>query len=171
MPQQNILQHNMMMQPNMMQAEMMMMQPNVMQPNMMMLDMTQQNMIMDNRGAEQSLLQAKLYIVGNKTKTSNNCCFYFTVISGSFIILPLFFMCCMWWKKIVYPFYELSVDAYQNIANLIARSPNMNNLTLTITDNAFNAQKARILYDALSRSRVMSLSFSNRALACNNQSN
>jgi hypothetical protein len=130
-----------------------------------------QNTMMGQEGQSGSIQQANLTIVGNKTKTPNNCCYILTILLGSLLIFPLCFICCMWWKKIVYPTYELSLQAYQSIAYLIQSSPNMNNVALSVVDNAFNAEKARILYEALSRSRVTGFSFLNRALACNDQFN
>jgi hypothetical protein len=115
-------------------------QPSIMQPNFVLQDMPQQNMMPSYQGGiETSVLQLNLNIVGNKLKATNNCCYNITFMLGICLIFPLFFMCCMWWKRIVNPLYELSVSAYQNMANLIGKAPNLNNLTLTIVDNAFNA--------------------------------
>jgi hypothetical protein len=47
----------------------------------------------------------------------------------------------------------------------------MKHLSITVADNAFNAEKARILYDSLSRSRIGGFEFINRALDCNGQFN
>jgi hypothetical protein len=63
--------------------------------------------------------------------------------------------------------YELTIDAYQSIANFLARAPNLMNLNLTIVDNSFDNQKARIIHDALARSRITGFTFNNRALNCN----
>jgi hypothetical protein len=163
MPQVNLMQQNMMAPPNMMQE---MLLPN----NPMMPGMPMPGMIATG-GNEMSIQQGNITLVGNKTKPSNMCCFLMTILCGSFFIFPLCFMCCMWWKKIAYPTYELSIDAYHTLANFISRAPNMNNLNLTVVDNAFNAKKAGILHECLSRSRITGFTFNNRSLHCNGQFN
>ena len=47
----------------------------------------------------------------------------------------------------------------------------MNNINFTVADNSFNAEKARILYEALSTSRITGLTFVNLVLACNHNFN
>lgn len=83
--------------------------------------------------------QANITIVGAKTKPGNQCCIVCTLVSGAFCIFPLCFMCCAWWKNIAFPMYELSVEAYREIAQFILRNPTLNNLNLSVADNAFNA--------------------------------
>jgi hypothetical protein len=145
------------MMPMMQQQEYQMM----MQPSYMM----QQEMLEGGSGGSEALVQqASITLVGNKTKPSNTCCFSVTILLGAFFIIPLCFMCCMWWKKIVYPTYEVSIEAYQALADLIQRLPNLSQLNLTVVDSAFNAEKARMLHEALSRTRITGLNFTNRAL-------
>lgn len=73
----------------------------------------------------------------------------------------------MWWKRIVFPSYELTADAYHAVATFISKTPSMTTLDLTVTDNSFNAQKAAILHEALSRSQIQTFLFTNRVLNCN----
>ena len=40
-------------------------------------------------------------------------------------------------------------------------------LNLTVVDNTFNAEKARVLYESLSGSSLTGFTFKNVALACN----
>jgi hypothetical protein len=112
------------------------------------------------------IYQGNLTIVGNKTGMTNSCCYCLTMIFAAFLIFPFCFMCCMWWKKLVYPKYEMNVETYRAIARFVAAS-GITNLTLTIVDNCFNAEKARILYEALASSRITGFTFLNKALACN----
>lgn len=119
----------------------------------------------------QSMQQANITVIGNKTKTGNTCCIVSTMMAGFFCIFPLFFMCCMWWKKIASALYELTPEAYHDIGVFLERNPTVTNLTLTVADNNFNAEKARILYESLSKSRLTGFTFVNMALACNNEGN
>lgn len=131
---------------------------NPMQQNMM-------NMMAPNASAP--IQQANITLAGTKTKTGNVCCLVTTFFLGGCLIIPLTFMCCMWWKKIVNPFYELTIEAYRDIGQFIERNPTINNLNLVVVDNAFNAEKARVLYDILSRGQITGFTFVNLALACN----
>jgi len=65
------------------------------------------------------MIQANISIVGSKVKTSNGCCYTVTICFGSLLIFPLCFMCCGWWKKIAYPLYEISLDTYKMLGNVI----------------------------------------------------
>ena len=47
----------------------------------------------------------------------------------------------------------------------------MTNLSLTVVDNGFNAEKSRILYEAMSASRLTAFTFKNSALDCNYHGN
>lgn len=113
--------------------------------------------------------QADITIVGNKTKPGNVGCIFSTIMAGACCCFPFCFMCCMWWKKIVAAMYELTPEAYRDIGAFLDKNQTITNLNLTVADNGFNAEKARILYDSLSRSRVTGFTFVNIALACNNR--
>jgi hypothetical protein len=78
----------------------------------------------------------------------------------------------MWWKKIVMPRYEVNPEVYHSVGRLISSAGStITNLTLEVVDNAFNAEKANILFEAISRSRLIGFTFRNKALGCNyNQS-
>lgn len=115
--------------------------------------------------------QANLTIVGAKTKAGSQCCIISTIMAGACCIFPLCFMCCAWWKQIAYPLYELSADAYRAIGEFVQKNPTLNNLNLSVADNAFNAEKARILLDILSRGQITGFNFVNMALACNGKFN
>jgi hypothetical protein len=131
--------------------------------------MTEQEHMAQNGGVR--IFQANLTIAGNKMKPSNECCFCITMILGALLIIPMFLLCCMWWKKIVYPEYVLSDQIYRSLGQIINRSTAVTNVTLTVVDNAFNAEKARILYDLLLHSNVKGFTFVNRALDCNYMDN
>jgi hypothetical protein len=134
-------------------------QQNMMQPNMMMNDMPSQS--------NGQIQQANITIIGSKTKPGNCCCLISTIIAGSCLIFPLCFMCCTWWQKIVNPTYELTTEAYRDVGRFIELSPSINNLNLVVGDNAFNAEKARILFEMLSRSRITGFTFRNLVIECN----
>jgi hypothetical protein len=127
--------------------------------------------MMAPQGNEHLIQQANITLVGTKSKPGNVWCYMFTILCAGFLIFPLCFICCMWWKKIVYPAYELSNEAYQTIANFIARAQNVTNLNLIVVDNAFGGQKARVVHDILTRSHIKGFTFNNRALRCNGQYN
>lgn len=130
-PQSIELQAMMMQQQSMMQAQML--QPQMMMDgNMMGVPQIPQVPITD-------IQQANITLVGNKTKPGDMCCFMITIMFASCLIFPLCFMCCTWWKKIVYPMYELTAQAYNSLGNFLLRHPTINNLNLTVVDNGFNA--------------------------------
>lgn len=114
--------------------------------------------------------QANITLVGNKTKSSNICCCFMTLMCVC-LIFPIFFMCCEWWKKMVCPLYELTAQAYQSIGDFIRVNPTVTNLNLTVIDNAFSAEKARILAAGLSNSRITGITFINGAIALNGSQN
>lgn len=120
---------------------------------------------------ELTIQQANITLVGTKTKPGNTCCYVLTVIFGSLLIFPLCFLCCIWWRKIVFPTYELSQDAYQAFGNFLSRAQNITNLSFSVVYNAFGSQKAKILHEAVARSRLKAFTFVNRSLNCNGQYN
>ncbi len=73
----------------------------------------------------------------------------------------------MWWKKAINPRYELTVQAYRDIGYFVEKTLTASNLTLSVVDNTFNLEKARILYDSLSKSRITNFIFVNKAFNCN----
>jgi hypothetical protein len=169
--QQNLMMQNMMMQQNtVMQTDQNINGYNTMMPGMMgaqMIGMMPSIPTIDS----QQMQQANITVIGSKTKPFNACCMISTLITGAFCILPLCFMCCMWWKKIAYAMYELTPEAYRDIGVFLERNPTVTNLNLTVADNSFNAEKAQILYESLSKSKLTGFTFINMALACNNQGN
>ncbi len=83
-----------------------------------------------NQGQPVQLNEASIYIIGNKTHEENSGCYTVTCLLGFCLIFPFFFMCCDWWKKIVYPQYEVNIEAYHSISNFLFNAPMINNLTL-----------------------------------------
>ena len=110
--------------------------------------------------------QANITLVGNKSKSSNVCCVIVTLMFFC-LIFPILLTCCDWWKKIVSPFYELTTQAYQSIADFIRVNLTITNINLTVIDNAFSAEKASILAVALGNSRITGITFVNGAIALN----
>jgi hypothetical protein len=158
-----------MMQPNMqMETNQNLGEAPTMVPNMVGQDMS---MMAPNPTGPQPMEQADITIVGSKTKDGDYSCLIYTMISGAFCIFPLCFMYCMWWKKIVSAMYELTPETYWDIGVFLERNPTVTNLNLTVADNAFDAEKAIILYESLSKSRVTGFTFVNIGLACNNRAN
>lgn len=111
--------------------------------------------------------EASITVVGVKTSPGSRCCALMTALLGACLIFPLFFMCCIWWKKIVHPLYSLAPEFYRAIGTFLARERHCRMLNLTVYDNSFNAQKARILYESLAGSSLTGFSFTNGVLACN----
>ena len=85
-----------------------------------------------------------------------------TMIPGFYLVIPNFFHCCDWFRRIVCNIYEVPAAIYDSIA-VLAKSPNLRNLTLTVVDNFFNEQKAKILYEAVVGSTLRGLTFINMA--------
>jgi len=92
----------------------------------------------------------------------NNVSLMCTAIWGGIIIIPIFFMCCDWWKRCTFPAFSIPVSTYMKLSRIF-RAPNLNNVTLTIIDNTFNAEKAMILYNLLAESRIKGFTFINGA--------
>jgi hypothetical protein len=118
-----------------------------------------------------ALQQANITIAGIKTKGTNQCCIASTIILGGVCIFPLCFMCCDWWKKIAHPTYEISIETYNDIGRFINKNSTMNNLTLTVADNSFNAEKANILAESIRSSRLTGFTFLNIAVPLNHLQN
>ena len=89
--------------------------------------------------------------------------FMCTLIWGSIIILPLFCMCMNWWKRCTYPIYDVPETVYDSLGRLTRGS--LTNMTLTVVDNCFSANKANILYNILSNSSMKGFTFINAATA------
>ena len=115
----------------------------------------------------QVITQANITVAGNQTSEGNDCCFILTFFLGVILILPFCFMCCMWWKKIVYPKYEMTVQFYRTIGVFLRKERQCILLNLTVVDNAFNAEKAKVLFESLSGTSLTGFTFKNIALACN----
>jgi len=94
------------------------------------------------------------------------CSYLCTLIWGSIIILPLFFMCMGWWKRCTYPIYDISPSVYMSLGKLF-KAPNIRNVTMTVTDNTFDANKANIIYNLLAESRLRGFTFINGAMDFN----
>lgn len=94
----------------------------------------------------QTVVQANITVAGSKISEGSACCYLTTILLASFIIIPIFFICCMWWKKIVYPRYEISAEFYRVIGTFLRRENQCRMLNLTVVDNAFNAERARLLH-------------------------
>ena len=64
----------------------------------------------------------------------------------------------------------MNVDAYRALAHFLSVS-GVSNLNLTVVDNGFNAEKARILFEGLSSTRLTGFTFKNSVLDCNYHAN
>jgi hypothetical protein len=107
--------------------------------------------------------QLHVTTVGNKTEPTGSACFWLTLISGMFLIFPLCFMCCTWWLKLVYPKYEVNPELYHSLVRFIRSSHGCRFLNLKVCDNAFNNEKARILFDGLQGTQLTAFAFENVA--------
>lgn len=82
------------------------------------------------------------------------------------LIFPICLPCFMCWNSKVYPKWEVNEELYRAIGRFIRRSPYCTVVNLTVADNAFNNEKAMILYDGLIGSTLTTFTFTNIALAC-----
>ena len=103
-------------------------------------------------------------MTGVEIKEMSMMSYMCTLIWGSLIILPLFFMCCGWWKRCTYAVYDIPETIYNSLGNL-TRSGSLKNLSLTVVDNCFTANKANILYNLLSNSSLTGFTFIHGATA------
>jgi hypothetical protein len=62
----------------------------------------------------------------------------------------------------VYPAYSVPLSTYQKLEALICSS-SIKAVTLTVLDSTFDSQKAKLLYNMLSRSSVKGFTFTNLA--------
>lgn len=115
------------------------------------------------QGQPVPLNEASLYIIGNKTHEENTNCQMLTCVCGMCLIFPLCFTCCEWWKKICHPQYEVNVETYRAVGMFLLNAPSINNLTLEVVDNAFNAEKALVLQQAMMGRTMVGFTFVNHA--------
>ena len=92
-----------------------------------------------------------------------------TLIWGSIILFPLFFMCMNWWKRCTYAIFDVPETVYDSLGRLTRGG--LGNLTLTVIDNCFSANKANILYNHLSNSQMKGFTFINAAMALDYNNN
>lgn len=106
--------------------------------------------------------EATIVVSGTSLKAANPTVLTCTIAWGSILIFPLFFMCCDWWVKCVSPAFSIAPSAYISL-NRLFQSPNLRAITLTVVDNTFDANKARILYDLISKTKINAFTFLNKA--------
>jgi len=94
-------------------------------------------------------VDATIVVTGREIKAGNMMCVLCTLIWGGFIIIPLFFMCCDWWKNCVNPAYSIELSVYMSLQKLL-RSRSLKNISLTVVDSVFDAEKAQTLYQLVS---------------------
>lgn len=61
----------------------------------------------------------------------------------------------------------MNPEIYRSIGNFLNSAPTVNNLTLEVVDNAFNAEKAMILRQCLEGRSMVGFTFINHAVAIN----
>jgi hypothetical protein len=110
--------------------------------------------------------QLNVVTVGDKL-AGNVACLFLTMVCAVFLIFPIFFMCCDWWRKVVYPLYSVRLDFYRGLGTFLRRVPSCQTLRVTVCDNNFNAEKGRLLYEALMGSQVKSFTLVNLASSLN----
>lgn len=81
------------------------------------------------------------------------------------LIFPIFFMFCAWWKKLVHPHYEMNIEFYRSIGRFLRTCTTCIALTVTVVDNAFDKQRADILYESIQGTQLRSFTFENKAIA------
>jgi hypothetical protein len=124
-----------------------------------------QQKVMEAQGQQVPMNEASFFIVGNKTHQGNDCCYMLTIMFAVCLIFPFFFMCCDWWKKIVNQLYEVNIETYRSLANFLQNAPSITKVTLEVVDNAFNAEKAQVLHQALMGRGLTEFNFINTAEA------
>ena len=109
-----------------------------------------------------ALVDANITITGTQIQEASTASVLCVMIWGSLIILPLFLLCFDPWKRCTYPAFDIHVRTYQALARLL-HGASLRNVTLNVTDNCFNDQKAALLCQALQESRIAGLTFINGA--------
>ena len=107
-------------------------------------------------------IDAKITVTGVETKTTNTLGLYCTLIWGMIIYLPLILICMNWWKKCVLPVFSIDKNVYLSLGKIFAGAK-ISNVTLQVTDNTFDQEKAQILFNILQSSRVKGFTFVNLA--------
>ncbi len=79
---------------------------------------------------------------------------------GFLLFFPWIVMCCEWWTKMVEPAFELPLDIYHGLMGLI-KMPTVKSVNLEVIDNAFNNEKAKLIFNNLSASEVKDFTFYN----------
>ena len=121
-----------------------------------------------NAGQPIPIHTVQLFIVGNQTSEGNKFIACATVCLGMCLIFPYFFTCCSWYKKLTEPLYEISNQTYQRLIEFLDSMPRtVTNVNIQIVDNGFNAEKAALFYNFLSRRQLTGFTFTNNAVACN----
>ena len=101
-------------------------------------------------------------VIGMQIKSMKIIGLVCTIIWGSIFIIPLIFLCMDWWKKCIYAAFTVPVSTYIKL-DKIFNAPNINNITLSVTDNTFNEEKAMIIYNLIAESRIKGFTFVNYA--------
>jgi hypothetical protein len=105
-----------------------------------------------------------LVITGHQTKDPNYLCCILTGFLGFLLVFPWFVMFCEWWTKIVEPAFEIPLGIYHGLLALL-KIPTIKSVNLEVQDNAFNNEKAKLLFDSLSVSEVKDFTFYNSGSA------
>ena len=109
------------------------------------------------------LKDANINLTGIPVSSMNFLCLCCTILWGSCLIFPLFFMCCDWWRAIVYPSYQVPLDAYKALAVLM-RSPTITDLNLIVMDSFFDATKSQAIFEAIQHSSLRTFTFTNAVM-------
>ena len=110
----------------------------------------------------QNFRDATVTVTGTQLQALNTASLIMTAMCGGFLIFPLIFFCMNWWKRCTYPAYTIPTTVYQSMDRLFS-APNITNITITVIDNTFDQERARVLYNHLQYSRIKGFTFVNRA--------
>ena len=96
----------------------------------------------------EKIADISISVSGTQVQSMNMASYLCTIIWGSIIIFPLFFLCMGWWKRCTYPAFTIDSQIYQSLSRL-TKSSSLKNITLRVMDNAFDREKANILYNCI----------------------
>ncbi len=83
---------------------------------------------------------------------------------ASILIFPLFLCFCNAWKKCAYAAYDVPLQTYKALEKLL-RGQKLKSLSLIVTDNCFDLNKAQVLYGLISESNIKGFIFINSAMS------
>jgi len=95
------------------------------------------------------MIQANIEVCGELIGEGRSWFIALWMILVIVLILPVIVMYCVCWKKFVSPMIELDVEFYRTLGAFLRKQKEVKVLNVTVVDNAFGAEKAKILQESL----------------------